>query len=297
MGARDWITARVARFLTEPLGHYEQRGRNDLDQLQRVIRKGDVLLVEGDQRVSAIIKYLSQSSWSHAALYVGDELLKRGGPLRERALASFGDDAQHLVVEALLEGVVASPLRKYVDYNVRLCRPHRLRPDDLKIILDDSVAAIGWRYDVRNVVELAVYLSLVSLLPGRYRREALRFGSASAREVICTSLTGRLFHKVGFPVLPSVTQTEHDPRRGSLLRGFFRRRRDRHVGIYRRRHHTLLTPRDFDLSPYFEIVKFNVIEARGFDYTRIQWADEVEDELEEIAAAAVPEVEEGDQEA
>ena len=33
-----------------------------------VIEPGDVLLVEGDNRISAIIKYLTQSTWSHSAL-------------------------------------------------------------------------------------------------------------------------------------------------------------------------------------------------------------------------------------
>jgi hypothetical protein len=36
----------------------------------------------------------------------------------------------------------------------------------------------------------------------------------------------------------------------------------------------LLTPSDFDLSPYFDIVKFNVIEQRGFDYQQMEWADD-----------------------
>ena len=37
---------------------------------------------------------------------------------------------------------------------------------------------------------------------------------------------------------------------------------------------TLVTPRDFDLSPYFEIVKFNIIENMRFDYHKILWADD-----------------------
>jgi hypothetical protein len=40
------------------------------------------------------------------------------------------------------------------------------------------------------------------------------------------------------------------------------------------RHPNLLTPRDFDLSPYFEVVKFNVIADGHFDYQRIRWADD-----------------------
>jgi len=280
-GIRGWLTNRLARYMSEPLSHYDLRGRNDFDQLKSTIRKGDVLLVDGDQRVSAVIKYLTRSSWSHAVLYIGDELLRRGGDLERRARERFGDDAEHLIVEALFDGVVASPLGKYIDYNVRLCRPDRLRPDHLKIVLDDAVAAIGWRYDLRNILDLAAHLIFVSLLPGKHREEVLRFGSGASSQVICTSLLGQLFHKVGFPVLPSVTYPEGSGvqeapirrRRWSL---FPRRRRIRHLGLYRRRHPTLLAPRDFDLSPYFQIVKFNLIPDSKFDYSRIEWALEVE---------------------
>jgi len=280
-GIRGWLTDRLARYMSEPVSHYDLRGRNDFDQLKSTIRKGDVLLVDGDQRVSAVIKYLTRSSWSHAVLYIGDELLRRDGDLKRRARETFGDAAEHLIVEALFDGVVVSSLEKYIDYNVRLCRPHRLRPDHLKIVLDDAVAAIGWRYDLRNILDLAAHLIFVSLLPGRHREEALRFGSGASSQVICTSLLGRLFHKVGFPVLPSVTYPEGSGvQEGSIRRRrwslFSRRRRDRPWGLYRRRHPTLLAPRDFDLSPYFQIVKFNLISEGKFDYSRIEWAPEVE---------------------
>ena len=284
LGIRRWLTARVADFLQRPTGSYEQRGFNDFGRLKEIVRKGDILLVEGDQRVSAVIKFLTQSSWSHAALYVGDELVKRGGQLGEGALEAFGDEAHHLVVEALFDGVVASPLTKYVDYNVRLTRPHRLRPDHLDVILNEAVAAIGWRYDLRNILDLALHIAMASLVPGRYKRRVLRLGSQTSTEVICTSLLGRLFHKVRFPVLPSVTFPEgaeptlEPPRRS--LRSLISRERQPYPGVFRRRHPTLLTPRDFDLSPYFEIVKFNLIEKRDFDYQRIEWEDDpAEDEV------------------
>ena len=39
--------------------------------LQSILQAGDVLLVEGTTRLSGALKYLTQSTWSHAALYVG----------------------------------------------------------------------------------------------------------------------------------------------------------------------------------------------------------------------------------
>lgn len=282
---RDWLTARLTHFLNQPVGHYEQHHPNDVERLRRHIRKGDVLLVEGHQRVSAIIKYLTHSSWSHAALYVGDELVRRGGPLQQLAVEHFGDEAGSLVVEALTEGVVASPLSKYTDHNVRICRPHRLRSAHLERVIDDAVTSIGFRYDLKNVTELAIYLMRISLLPVRFRRRALRLGSGLSGQVICTSLLGQLFQNVGFPVLPEVS---HPPAPGRPpparlpLWNRFGRGSERYDGIYRRRHPTLLMPRDFDLSPFFEIVKFNVISEKSFDYERIQWEEDPEDS-EEVA--------------
>jgi len=235
------------------------------------MKKGDVLLVEGDQRVSSVIKYLTQSSWSHAAIYVGDELVRRGGPLKALAVEHFGAEADYLVVEALMDGVVASPLLKYAEYNVRLCRPHKLRGVHKKELLDETIASIGMHYDLRNILDLAFHLLVVSFMPRRYRRDALRFGSGYSGEVICTSLIGRVFHRVGFPVLPDVIfqEGEQKPRRFLPFA-----RKTRRSAIYRRRDPTVLMPRDFDLSPYFEVVKFNVICGRGFDYAQIEWEEE-----------------------
>ena len=279
-GARDddWLTRRIADFLSRPTGRYELRVPNDLERLQRALRKGDVLLVEGDQRVSAVIKYLTQSSWSHAALYIGDELLRRGGEERVRALEAFGEDAGHLLVEALFEGVVVSPVAKYLDYNLRLCRPHGLRPEDCKVILGEALAAVGWRYDLRNILDLAVHLVLATVFPGRYRARVGRLGSNAAGEVICTSLLGRLFHRVRFPVLPLVTFPEGAEPGGRARRQGrrpqFWRRREPYRARFSRRHPTLLTPRDFDTSPYFDIVKFNAVDDAHFDYQRIVWEED-----------------------
>jgi hypothetical protein len=289
-GARRWLKDRLVDFLNHPVSNYERRCENDVEAMLRHVRKGDVLLVEGEQRISQVIKLLTHSTWSHSALYIGDELLQRGGELRERALEAWGEDSEHMIVEALMDGVVAQPLTKYAHLNVRLCRPHRLRPEHLKTILDDAVAAIGWRYDLRNVVDLAKYFVSVSLFPTRLRREYSRMGSGVQTEVICSSLIGQLFQRVGFPVAPTIVFPEEAPETSpaprAMMRRFFLRRGFDPRAIFRRRHPTLLTPRDFDLSPYFELVSFNVIAEGNFDYELIQWAADDENPAHRIADRA-----------
>ena len=44
----------------------------DFNRICYEVRPCDVLLIEGRSRVSEIIKLVTQSSWSHAALYIGE---------------------------------------------------------------------------------------------------------------------------------------------------------------------------------------------------------------------------------
>jgi hypothetical protein len=268
----DWIVD----YLTEPLPSYERRVRNDLSSLLGDLRKADVVLIEGDQRVSAVIRYLTQSCWSHATLYIGDELLRRGEEKAAWARDHFGSDAEHLMIEALPHGVQVAPVAKYIDFNLRICRPHRIRPDHVRTLMDEAVATIGWRYDLRNVLDLARYMIPVTVVPARWRLAALHFGSGEPTEVICSSLLARLFQRIRFPILPTVTfptEPESEPK-GKLVRRIFGEPSADYTGIFQMRHPTLVTPRDFDLSPFFDIVKQNPLARGDFDYSRIHWADD-----------------------
>lgn len=277
--ARHFIIRQFIRLLTKPLKTPALHFPNNLAALKRHIRKGDVILIEGNQRVSEVIKYLSQSSWSHAALYIGDELIHRQHPQAEEAHALFGDEAKYLLVEALVgEGVVVSPLSKYINFNIRVCRPHGLRKGHVQTILDTAISQLGYTYDLRNIFDLARYFLPVSLVPRRFRRKALQFGSGLPTRVICSSMLAAAFDRVGFPIVPQVTsQNYNDPQRPFFLGRLLSFTQDpRPRLIFRRSHPTLITPRDFDLSPYFEIIKFNAIEPSRFDYSKIVWEDEEE---------------------
>ena len=271
----DWAVG----VLTKPIKTYSLHIPNDIAALKRHVRKGDVILVEGNERISECIKYLTQSSWSHSALYVGDEPIRRNPALKAPLVAQYGEEANFLVVEALVEnGVNLAPLSKYRDFNIRVCRPFNLSAADLADVMDEAIRSVGDDYDVRNVIDLARYFLPVSLVPARFRRQALQFGSGEPTRVICSSMIAAAFHRVRFPIVPNYEQLPPEampetPRRklwqiGSRTTGAWQ------YGALRMVSPTLITPRDFDISPYFEIIKFNIIEDMRFDYHKILWADD-----------------------
>jgi hypothetical protein len=266
--------------ITKPLSKYSLTIPNDVEALKRNLRKADVILVEGNERISECIKYLTQSSWSHACLYVGDEPLRRDLALKRELTARYGDDAHYLVVEALVEsGVVLTPITRYRDFNLRLCRPYGLTAADQRAVIDDALENVGRRYDFKNVFDLMRYFLPVHLVPARLRRQALQFGSGDPTRVICSSLIAECFTRVKFPVVPRYEPYPDSqlpaPRSRGILRRFSRAR-SHAPGLLRMISPSLITPRDFDLSPYFAIVKFNVIENSHFDYQKLRWADDID---------------------
>lgn len=276
----DWLLRKITRRRRV----YRRFAHHDPRKLEEMIRPGDVLLVDGDQRVSEAVKYLTQSSWSHSALYVGDALLARYPERRGELTRRFGREARHLLVEAIAEGgVVASPLSKYDGFNVRLCRPIGLSPEDRDKVIDHVVSRLGATYDRRNFLDLTRYLMPFRWIPPRLREDALHFGSGRPTETICSTLLAEAFGLVKFPILP-VPFTPRRPRGRPPLKRRMRElllgrpTRFARSGLLQARHPTLCVPRDFDLSPYFEILKIPEAGRAEFDYRKLRWASETEAE-------------------
>jgi len=236
-------------------------------------------LVEGSQRISEVIKYLTQSSWSHAALYVGDTLVKRSPHQAYEARQRFGDEAECLLVEATVEeGVAAAPLSKYVNHNIRICRPINLRPGDLNTVLGTVISQLGNPYNRDHILSLLWYFLPVELLPKSWRRRALERSGRLSKDVICSTQIAMAFQKVRYPIQPVITAHNGTLVRQGRLPGWllFARRPTQHdvfeTGVFTPCDPTLVTPRDFDLSPYFEIVKLGTSDKRAFDYKKINWS-------------------------
>jgi hypothetical protein len=250
-GLLTWLGRGLAEYLSKPRASGAQLATSPPEKLAGTLLPGDVVLVEGNTRISVAIKYLTQSTWSHAALYVGDVL---GEP------ADAGEPRVFIEVD-VREGVRAVPLSRYASFHTRICRPVGLAPDDLNKVIAFAVSRIGQRYDLKNVFDLARYLFPTPPVPARWRRQMIALGSGDPTRAICSTLIAQAFESIRYPILPL-----YAPPRASEEASEAREE------LLRIRHHSLFVPRDFDISPYFAIVKPTL--AHAFDYRKLHWAED-----------------------
>jgi len=241
----DGIGRLIARYLQKPVHGYEPFTPSDPDLLRHLLEPGDVLLVEGNNNIAGVIKYLTQSTWSHSALYVG--------PI---AGCATEEGEPHVLIEANVgEGVVSAPLSKYFRFHTRICRPIGLTEADCAMVCAYATGRIGFAYDLKNIIDLMRYLFPLPV-PQRWRRRLIALGSGDPSRLICSALIAEAFRAVQYPILPKITLT---------------RSRQAIEQILEIRHSSLYCPRDFDISPYFNVVKPTI--AKGFDYKTLQWVD------------------------
>ena len=239
----DIVGGLIAR-LQEPANRNELFIPNDLTALRDTLQPGDVLLVEGKGHISGGIKYLTQSTWSHSALYVGPMVGATAG------------GEPHVLIEANIdEGVVSAPLSKYLHCQTRICRPVGLNEADCEKVCRYASERIGLDYDFKNVIDLMRYL-LPWPLTLRWRRRMIALGSGDASRTICSSLIAQAFDPVRYPILPKITRVGSQTARREIAEI---------------RHSSFYAPRDFDISPYFMVVKPTL--APGFNYKAMLWAD------------------------
>jgi hypothetical protein len=238
----------IARFLQRPVRGYEPFTPSDPDALRQSLEPGDVLLVEGNNHISGVIKYLTQSTWSHSALYVG--------PIEGRV----GEDGEpHVLIEANVgEGVVSAPLSKYFRFHTRICRPVKLTAEDCTAVCRYATERVGLAYDMKNIMDLLRYL-LPLPIPQRWRRRMIALGSGDPSRLICSALIADAFSTVRYPILPKITLARSMQALEQILEI---------------RHSSLYCPRDFDISPYFNVVKPTI--RQGFNYKALHWADQMQ---------------------
>ncbi len=234
------IGERLATFLSKDLSGYQRLDTVEISDVSNALEKGDIVLVDGNSRISTAIKYLTQSTWSHACLYVGEK----------------GEDSSqlNLIETNLKKGVHLVNLDHFANFNLRICRPVNLTAEEMEQLVGFACKRIGHQYDLKNVVDLARYLIQKPAVPNRYRRALISLGSGEPTKAICSTLIAESFQAIGYPILPR--RNGESGEAGEVPR-------------YYRRHFTHFTPRDFDLSPYFKIIKPTLV--KGFDFHALLW--------------------------
>ena len=234
------IGRRLVAFLSKELPGYQRLDTVAIADVAMILQKGDIVLVDGNTRISTAIKYLTQSTWSHACLYVGEK----------------GADSSllNLLEASLKNGVHLTNLDHYANSNLRICRPVNLSAEEAEQLAEFASQRIGHQYDLKNVTDLIRYIIQKPAVPNRYRRSLLSLGSGEPTRAICSTLIAESFQSIDYPILPR--------RRGEG-------EQSGGVPLLYRPHFTHFTPRDFDLSPYFRIVKPTI--ESGFDHHSLIW--------------------------
>lgn len=280
MGLRSAIWRRVTAWLNhEPPRH--DTPPSDFERLTYEIRVGDVLLVEGRSRVAQVIKSITLSNWTHAALYIG-RLHEIDDPrMRERVREHYPAAAdEQLLLEALLgHGTIIAPLAKYSDDHLRICRPTQLARRDAQAVINYCAERLGTDYDVRQLIDLARFLVPYGILPRRWGSSLFTHHAGAPTRTVCSTLLAEAFASVHYPVLPILREDE-----------------DGRLRLHKR-NFKLFTPSDFDYSPYFDIIKYPLM---SFDdlavYRRLPWDAEtltVAEPIEDEAAGSGPRQPEG----
>lgn len=251
------LEAKINSFLTKEYTPPDVP-LNNFSALVEKAKLSDVILVEGCSRVSAIIRQITQSQWSHSALYIGAANDIADTKIKQIMLDNGTDLDEKYVLESLMgEGMVLTPMNKYAKYNIRICRAKGLTKTDAKLVAIHTLRQLGREYDVRQLLDLARFMfPFYGILPRRWRSSLFTHNVGKPTKAVCSTAVAEAFMSVHFPILPVITVAKD----GSVM--------------LKKRNPKLFVPRDFDYSSYFEIIKhpFVQLPTSRFDFAKTKGA-------------------------
>ncbi len=283
MGLGSWLFKKISNFYTEPTKDDKRAYLCDFDRICHEIIPGDVLLVEGTNRISNIIKKVTQSPWTHAAIYIGRLHSIEDPKLREIVRKYYHGSAQRqLLVETIVgRGTLISPISFYKNHHIRICRPTGLSHKDAQTVIGFAIRHVGHTYDTRHFLDLGRFL-LASrwFIPRRWKSSLFekKEDGNKAAEDICSSMIAEAFNSVNFPILPLI-RTDNK----------------QHLEMIHR-NPKLYTPSDFDYSPYFSIIKYPIFHLAGHGpYRDLPWREDLISHDEGIVTNVEPQQNKSDQ--
>ncbi len=251
----EWVIEDISKWLlveAPPKRAY----LSDYASVCKELLPCDILLIEGRSRASLIIKHVTQSPWSHAALYIGtlDDIKDTEYRSRVARLGNLPADTQLLIESEIGLGTVVSPLAKYKLDHVRILRPRGLNKVAAQKIIYFAIDRIGRKYDIQHLLDLARFLFPWGLFPRKWRSSLFQHNALQPTKDICSSMIASAFQSVNYPILPIIRKNEKAEL--ELIE----------------RNYNLYTPSDFDYSPFFDIVKYPIVplDAQG-EYKNLNW--------------------------
>ncbi len=229
---------------------------SDFDRLRYEIRPGDVILVEGRAPVSEIIKTITLSNWTHSAIYIG-RLHNIDDPQLRDYIQNFyqGEPDDQLIIESQLgSGTIVDNISKYRDDHLRICRPTSITRTDSQKVIAYAINRLGSYYNVRQILDLARFLFPYALLPRRWRSSLFEHNAGAPTHTVCSTMLAEAFASVHYPILPVLHRNDD----GQLV-------------LYKR-NTRLITPKDFDYSPYFDVIKYPILDFDELTiYRKMPW--------------------------
>ena len=259
MALGTWLVKKLSNYLLKDVSP-SRSYLCDFSRVRHEVRMADVLLIEGRNRISHIVQRITQSPWSHAALYIGHIHNIEDPALREFVQQNYqGSLSEPLLVEAMIgEGTIIVPMSKYKHEHVRVCRPTGLSHIDAQKIIEYAVHSIGRTYNLRHFIDLGRFLLSSKLIPRAWHSSLFKNSKGKAKQDICSVMIAKAFMSVKFPILPLIRK--NDANDVELIR----------------RNPKLYAPSDFDYSPYFDIIKYPMMPVTGFSaYRNLPWQDAV----------------------
>lgn len=257
MGMTEWLLKKFSNYLTKDINTDNRTYLCDFDRICHEIIPGDVLLVEGANRISQIIKRITHSPWTHAALYVG-RLHSIEDPELRQQLRKFyhGPAGKQLLVESIVgHGTIIKSVTEYKGNHIRICRPTGLSHTDAQHVIGFTIKRLGHKYNIRHFFDLGRFVTAGRLLPRRWMSSLFKEKNpGQATQDICSAMIAEAFTSIKFPILPLI-----------------RENKDKKLEMIHR-NPKLFTPSDFDYSPYFSIIKYPIyIHANHSPYHDLPW--------------------------
>lgn len=218
---------------------YQDPDRNqysgDLEQVSKLIQPADVLLIAGRSRAGSIIRQITTSPWTHAALYIGCWSEIENVKYRQivKQLCEVDGDVPLIIETEIGLGAVISPLAKYGSERLRLLRPRGLSEDDRQRVIYTAITRLGRKYSLFHLFDIARLIFPWGLYPKKWRKALFNHHALQPTKDICSTLIAYAFQSIDYPILP-LTDRER----------------------VMKKNNGLFMPSDFDYSPYFDIIKY-----------------------------------------